>query len=92
MDQTRSAHAAHLRNTLRTMIALATGSLGFVAALAWNDAIKALIQKILGPDESLGGLFIYAVTATVIAIVTLMLLARVANKVGGEVAIEREVD
>lgn len=77
---------------IRTMIALATASLGFVAALAWNDAIKALIQKILGPDESLAGLFIYAVTATVIAIVTLMLLGRVATRVGGEVAIEREVD
>ena len=92
MNQAKSDRTAHLRNTIRTMIALATASLGFVAALAWNDAIKALIQKILGPDESLGGLFIYAVTATVIAIVTLMLLGRVATRVGGEVAIEREVD
>lgn len=92
MSEKDSKHVAHLRNTLRTMIALATGSLGFVAALAWNDAIKALIQKVLGSDDSLSGLFIYAVAATVIAIVTLLLLGRLANKIGGEVAIEREVD
>jgi len=89
---TESSRIAHFRTILRTMIALATGALGFVAALAWNDAIKALIQKLLGPDESLGGLFIYAVAATIVAVVVVLLLGRLAAKVGGEAAIEREVD
>ncbi len=39
---------------LQTMIALASASRGLVAALAWNEAIKATIQKIAG-DDSLGG-------------------------------------
>lgn len=77
---------------LQTMVTLATGSLGLVAALAWNDAIKALIQKILGPDESLGGLFLYAAFATVLAVVVVTLLARAAARIGGEAAITREAD
>lgn len=89
---TEGSRAAHARTILRTMIGLATGALGFVAALAWNDAIRALIQKLLGPDESLGGLFIYAVVATIIAVVVVLLLGRLAARIGGEAAIEREVD
>ena len=42
------------------MISLASASLGLVAALAWNEAIKALLAKLhLGDD--LSGLFTYAV-------------------------------
>ncbi|MGC4092741.1 MAG: DUF5654 family protein [Polyangiaceae bacterium] len=92
MSKPEASRLAHVRNLLRTMIGLATGSLGFVAALAWNDAIKALITKLLGPDDSLSGLFIYAVSATVLAVGVLLFLGRLANKIGGEASIEREVD
>ncbi|HYE50672.1 MAG TPA: DUF5654 family protein [Azospirillaceae bacterium] len=77
---------------LQTMITLASASLGFVAALAWNDAIKAAITAVLGEDDSLGGLFLYAVAATIVAILVLMLLARAAARIGGEAHITREVD
>jgi len=43
------------RVVLQTMITLAAASLGLVAALAWNEAIKALIRKVLGEDDSLAG-------------------------------------
>ena len=81
-----------MRSFIQTMITLAASSLGFVAALAWNDAIKAAMQAILGTDESVGSLFIYAIAATVAAIVILSLLARIAEKVGGEASINREVN
>src|SRR4028118_1751334 len=49
---------------LQTMITLASASLGLVAALAWNEAIKATIKKVLGPGDRLAALYISAVVAT----------------------------
>jgi Family of unknown function (DUF5654) len=82
----------HHRIFLQTMITLASASLGFVAALAWNEVIKAAITRMLGQSDSLTGLLVYAVLATVIAIVVLTALGRAAARVGGEAAITREVD
>ena len=72
---------------LQTMIALASAAFGIVAALAWNAAIQATIQQIMGPDNSLTGLYIYAVLATILAVVVLIALGRAAARVGGEAAI-----
>lgn len=80
------------RVLVQTMITLASASLGLVAALAWNEAIKALIKRVLGEDESLAGLFIYAIIATAIAVVVLLILARAAARIGGDAAIEREAE
>jgi hypothetical protein len=80
------------RVLLQTMITLAAASLGLVAALAWNEAIKALIRKFLGEDDSLVGLFIYAILATLIAVVVLLILGRAAARVGGDAVISREAE
>ncbi len=80
------------RVVLQTMITLAAASLGLVAALAWNEAIKALLRKVLGEDDSLAGLFIYAILATLIAVVVLLILGRAAARVGGDAAISREAE
>lgn len=77
---------------LQTMITLASASLGFVAALAWNDFIQAAMVAVLGSDDSLGGRFVYAVVATIVAILVLIALARAAARIGGEAHISREVD
>ena len=77
---------------IQTIITLASSSLGFVAALAWNEAIKAGLEAVLGRDDSLVGLYTYAILATVIAVVVVLGLARVAARVGGAAAIAREVD
>lgn len=77
---------------IQTMITLASASLGLVAALAWNEAIKATIKKVFETDESLTGLYAYAVIATVLAIVVLVMLARAASRVGGEAVINREAE
>jgi TRAP-type C4-dicarboxylate transport system permease small subunit len=77
---------------LQSMIALASAALGLVAALAWNDAIKETM-KILGvDDESLAGKYTYAILATIIGVVVILVLARMAAKVGGEAAIAREAE
>lgn len=81
-----------VRQAVQTMITLASAALGLVAALAWNEAIKATIQKLMGPDESLGALYAYAVLATLLAIFVLLALARVAARLGGEGIIAREAE
>lgn len=80
------------RVILQTMITLAAASLGLVAALAWNEAIKALIRSVLGEDDSLVGLFTYAILATLIAVVVLLVLGRAAARVGGDAVINREAE
>ena len=79
------------RALIQTMITLASASLGLVAALAWNEAINATL-KLLGLGESLAGLYTYAVVATVLAIVVLVWLAKLAVRVGGDAHITREAE
>ena len=79
------------RAFIQTMIALASASLGLVAALAWNEAIKATLAK-LGLSDDLAGLYAYAVLATVLAIIVLVWLGKLAARVGGEAAITREAE
>lgn len=82
----------HVRLYLQTMITLASASLGLVAALAWNEAIRATMKKLLGEGDSLPFLYTYALLATVLAIVVLALLARAAARIGGEAIIQREAE
>ena len=79
------------RAMVQTMISLASASLGLVAALAWNEAIKATLAK-LGLGEELSGLYAYAIIATVVAVVVLVMLGKFAAKIGGDAAFEREAE
>ena len=79
------------RAMVQTMISLASASLGLVAALAWNEAIKALLAE-LGLGENLAGLFSYAIIATVVAVLVLAWLGRLAARIGGDAAFEREAE
>lgn len=76
---------------IQTMIALASASLGLVAALAWNEAIKATLAM-LGLGDSLAGLYTYAILATALAVIVLVWLGKLASKVGGDAAINREAE
>jgi hypothetical protein len=81
-----------IQSLLQTMITLASASLGFVAALAWNDAIKATFKKLFGEGEELNTLYGYAIGATIVSIVVVGVLGWLAAKVGGNAIISREVD
>jgi len=79
------------RAFIQTMIALASASLGLVAALAWNEAIKATLAM-LGLGDNLAGLYTYAILATVVAVLVLVWLGKLAARVGGAAAFEREAE
>jgi uncharacterized SAM-binding protein YcdF (DUF218 family) len=91
-QELRMRSAMTIRSLLQTMITLASASLGFVAALAWNDAIKATFKKFLGENDSLGALYSYAAIATIASIVVVGGLGWLAARVGGNALINREVD
>ncbi len=63
---------------------LATAGFGFVAALAWNDAIQSLVVKIFGEQSRVLAKFIYAVILTIAVVLITTQLGRVAAKLKEE--------
>ncbi len=67
--------------------ALITAAFGLVAALAWNDAIKALFVGPCGSEGagalcslSSGGPWAYAIIVTIVAVIATVWIAKVAEK------------
>ncbi len=51
-------------------ISYIAGALGLVAGLAWNDAVKALIESLFPLDKSSVWIkFIYAVLVTIVVVI-----------------------
>ena len=65
---------------LQTMISLASAAFGVVAALAWNSAITALVRQIFGSGAQVISLFLYAVIITIIAVIVMVNLGKVAER------------
>jgi hypothetical protein len=55
-------------SVIQKILELMTAAFSLVAALAWNDAIQSLFQRIFGPASSLPAKFLYAgfITAMVV--------------------------
>ena len=69
---------------METILGLVTTAFAFVAGLAWNNAIQALIEQFVGKGNALISLFSYAIIVTIIAVIVTVLLARFAAKLGIE--------
>lgn len=65
---------------LGTMIGLATVAFGLIAAGAWNKFISDMIALFLKPGNGVWAEFLYALIVTIIAIVVVQGLARLAQK------------
>jgi hypothetical protein len=63
-----------------TMVALATVAFGLLAAGAWNKFIADLIAIFLKPGNGVWAELIYAVVVTLIAIVVIQALAKLAER------------
>lgn len=63
-----------------TMIALATVAFGLIAAGAWNKFISDLIAIFLKPGSGVFAELIYAIVVTIIAIVVVQNLAKIAER------------
>lgn len=64
---------------LDKIAALVTAAFGLVAALAWNDAIKAVFKEIFGTEDAVGPMLIYAIIITIAAVILTIVVARAAS-------------
>lgn len=65
---------------LTTIATLMTTAFGLIAALAWNEAIKAIILTFFPQQDGITGLLIYAVLITIIAVIATVLIGRAIAK------------
>lgn len=65
---------------LETFASLITAAFGLVAALAWNDTIKAAIKAVFGTEDDLVGMAVYAIIVTVIAVLMTLMISRSLSK------------
>ncbi|MFN2590088.1 MAG: DUF5654 family protein [Actinomycetota bacterium] len=75
------------REVVATMISLASAAFGVVAALAWNSAITAVFAKYFEDPEQAGrisALFIYAGLVTIVGVVIIVMLGRLAGRINAE--------
>jgi hypothetical protein len=68
---------------LGTMIALATAAFGLIAALAWNKFITDVIGLFLKPGSGVWAELLYAIIITIIAVVVIQNLAKLAERSPG---------
>lgn len=75
------------KDVLEKISALIIAAFGLIAALAWNDAIKALFVGPCGTDGagalcalSSGGPWVYAIFVTILAVLATIWIGRVVEK------------
>ncbi len=75
------------KEVIEKIAALITAAFGLVAALAWNDAIKALFTGPCGTEGagalcalSAGGPWVYAIIVTILAVFATIWIAKAAEK------------
>ena len=71
------------REFLATMVALVTTAFGVVVALAWNSALQASLEG-LSKAYRITGQFTYAIIVTVLAVLTVIFLGRLAARIGAD--------
>ena len=76
-----SKEAKQVRKEVIEKIAtLLTAAFGFVAALAWNEAIKSLFAQVFGDQSGIMALFVYAIIVTVIAVIATVWIGKISEK------------
>ncbi|MCK4669999.1 MAG: hypothetical protein KAT43_02255 [Nanoarchaeota archaeon] len=68
------------KEILDKMVTLLIAAFGLVAALAWNDTIKALFKHFLGTPDSVPAMLTYAILVTVLAVVVTLVVSRMAAR------------
>lgn len=64
----------------KTMVQLATAGFGFVAALAWNEAVKKFIDHFISAGAGFRSSLYYAIVVTLIAVFVTYYLGRLTQK------------
>jgi uncharacterized membrane protein YidH (DUF202 family) len=73
-----------------TFSALITAAFGLVAALAWNETIKAAVETFFPPGSEIWGKLIYAIIVTILAVIMTIWIARSVKKLTDKVKAEKK--
>ena len=76
-----SVRPPNVKQTTIESLAYIIGAFGFVAALAWNEAIKALLNRLFAADDTIVSLFIYAILVTLIAVIATSRLSKFRERI-----------
>ena len=68
------------KEIIEKIAALLTAAFGLVAALAWNDTIKAIFKAIFGDQGSIPAMLFYAIMVTIIAVIVTIWIGKLADK------------
>ena len=68
------------REYFKTVSTMLTSAFGLVAALAWNDLIKKMIERYVSAGSGIISQLIYAVIVTTILVLVTIELGRVADR------------
>ncbi len=69
---------------LQKITLLVIASLGFVAALSWDQVLKSAFNEFFNDTETFGTKFLYAFLVTVLAVVVSILLTKFVLRKRGE--------
>jgi len=65
---------------IEKLVALITAAFGLIAALAWNDTIKAIFAQVFGEQSNVTAMITYAILVTIIAIIVTVYIAKIEAK------------
>lgn len=72
------------KEVVNQVLKLATSSFGLVAALAWNEVIKEVVEQyikpLVGGNSGVISLLIYALIVTTLAVVVTINLSKISKK------------
>ncbi len=68
------------REAILKALTYITAAFGLVAALAWNEAIKTLINQYFEAGSNIISKFIYAVIVTFVAVIVTLSITKIQNK------------
>ncbi|MEA3378845.1 MAG: DUF5654 family protein [Nanoarchaeota archaeon] len=69
------------KEVIEKLATLIISAMGLIAALAWNETIKAFFNKILSSPNTLWGMLVYAVVITIIAVFITIKLGNLLKKI-----------
>ena len=84
MAKKKNKGIALYKEFITQLVTLSTSAFGLAAALAWNEAVKSLINEILPKGQGVLPLFIYAVIVTVLAVIVMSRLMTIKEKFENE--------
>lgn len=80
-EQKKASRTGIAREASERTLGFVLGAFGLVAGLAWNDAVKALIEHLFPvPQDTLPAKFVYAIIISLLLVMVSIYLSRLIQK------------